>query len=82
MDSLIPVLIGRAAIDKAAICLGRIALDKGSLPRPRRVFANADLGSIVDMSVDNLTLTIITCPIIFKIMLPSEYSFCLIIHPI
>jgi hypothetical protein len=56
MNVLISVLNGRDAIDKAAICLGRTALDKGSLPRPRRVFANADLGSIIDMSVDNLTL--------------------------
>jgi len=50
--------MGRAAIDKAAICLGRTALDKGNLPRPRRVFANADLGSIVNMSVDNPYSTI------------------------
>jgi hypothetical protein len=47
MNVLISVLNGRDAIDKAAICLGRTALDKGSLPRPRRVFANADLGSMV-----------------------------------
>lgn len=47
MNALISVLMGREAIDKAAICLGKTALDKGSLPRPRRVFANADLGSMV-----------------------------------
>jgi hypothetical protein len=43
----ISVLTGREAKDKAAICLGKTALDSGNLPRPRRVFANADLGSIV-----------------------------------
>lgn len=58
--------MGRAAIDKAAICLGRIALDKGSLPRPKRVFANADLGSMVGMSVDNLSLPSLNTPIISK----------------
>lgn len=58
--------MGRAAIDKAAICLGRTALDKGSLPRPKRVFAKADLGSMVGMSVDNLSLPSFNTPIISK----------------
>jgi hypothetical protein len=39
--------MGLAAIDKAAICLGKIVLERGNLASPRRVFDNADLGSIM-----------------------------------